>query len=429
MLFDIIEPFADYGFNRSHAFGYGLVSYQTAWLKANYPAEYLAALLTSVRDDKDKTAVYLAECRVQGIEVRVPDVNVSQSEFTAVEEAGPTGDGPPGDGPPGDGPSRTVIPFGLAAIRNVGDGLVERIIAERTRSGPFADFYDFCARVDPSVLNKRTVESLIKAGAFDALGHPRQGLCLVFEQIVDRTLARRREADQGIMSLFGDPGGQDSVFDETRVPIPDRDFAKGVRLAFEKEMLGLYLSDHPLEGVEAALARHVDATIAELRDGGREGELRWVGGVMTGIARKYTRRGELMATFILEDLVSNIEVWVFPRTMTDVGHLLAEDTVVCVKGRLDLREEPAKLVCMEIKRPELNPSDQPLHVDLPIHALTDERVESLKRLLSEHPGSSPVLLHVGTKRIQLAAQWRVDTSRGLLAELRVLLGPACLAVR
>ncbi len=144
---------------------------------------------------------------------------------------------------------------------------------------------------------------------------------------------------------------------------------------------------------------------------------------MTGVARKYTKRGELMATFTLEDLVSAIEVWVFPRTMTEVGHLLADDTVVCVKGRLDLREEPAKLVCMEIKRPELNPTDQPLHVELPLHALTDERVESLKRLLSEHPGPSPVLLHVGAKCIRLASQWSVDTTRGLLAELRVLLGP------
>ena len=200
MLFDIIEPFADYGFNRSHAFGYGLVSYQTAWLKAHYPAEYLAALLTSVKDDKDKTAVYLAECRARGIEVLVPDVNVSQ---LGVHRRRPTGRRGRRAGP---AQARTVIPFGLSAIRNVGEGLVERIIAERDAGGPFADFYDFCARVDPVVLNKRTVESLIKAGAFDSLGHPRQGLCLVFEQIVDRTLARRREADQGVMSLFGDLG-------------------------------------------------------------------------------------------------------------------------------------------------------------------------------------------------------------------------------
>jgi DNA polymerase-3 subunit alpha len=277
------------------------------------------------------------------------------------------------------------------------------------------------------VLNKRTIESLIKSGAFDTLGHPRQGLCLVFEQIIDRTLARRREADQGVMSLFGDLGaGGESVFDDARIPIPDQEFDKHVRLAFEKEMLGLYLSDHPLKGVEAALARHVDTTIAELREGARDGEIRWVGGVVTGLTRKYTRRGELMATFTLEDLVSSIDVWVFPRTMTEVAYLLADDVVVCVKGRLDLREEPAKLVCMEIKRPELNTVDQPLHVDLPLHALTDERVESLKRLLSEHPGQSPVLLHVGAKSVRLASQWSVDTTKGLLAELRVLLGPTCL---
>jgi DNA polymerase III subunit alpha len=431
MLFDIIEPFADYGFNRSHAFGYGFVSYQTAWLKANHPAQYLASLLTSVKDDKDKTAIYLAECRGQGIEVLVPDINLSSTDFAAVqvESSDP------------DGQVRWAIPFGLSAIRNVGEGLVERVISERERNGPFADFYDYCTRVDPLVLNKRTVESLIKGGAFDSLGHPRQGLCLVFEQIVDRTLARRREAEQGVMSLFGDLGGPgEAIFDDARVAIPEQEFDKTTRLAFEKEMLGLYLSDHPLKGLEGALGRHVDTTIVELWEQsqagdveslprGREGEARWVGGVITGLVRKYTKRGELMATFVLEDLVSNMEVWVFPRTMTEVGHLLADDAVVCVKGRLDLRDEQPKLICMEIKRPELNPSGlDPLHLSLPLHALTDERVESLKRLLSEHPGHSPVMLHVGAKCIRLASQFSVDTTRGLLAELRVLLGPTCLHV-
>ncbi len=426
VLFDIIEPFADYGFNRSHAFGYGLVGYQTAWLKAHFPGEYLAALLTSVKDDKDKTAVYLAECRARGLEVLVPDINVASSDFTAVVRDGPAAPEASGVNPAS--PDRTVIPFGLSAIRNVGEGLVERIILERERGGPFADFYDFCTRVDPVVLNKRAVESLVKAGAFDSLGHPRQGLCLVFEQIVDRTLARRREADQGVMSLFGDlGGGSELLFDDARVPIPDREFDKTVRLAFEKEMLGLYLSDHPLKGVESALARHADIAIGDLREAAREGETHWVGGVVTGLTRKYTRRGELMATFTLEDLVTSIEVWVFPRTMTDVGHMLADDAIVCVKGRLDVREEPAKLICMEVRRPDLGATDEVLHVDLPLTALTDDRVESLKRLLSEHPGPSPVLLHVGAKSVRLASQWSVDTTRGLLAELRVLLGPACLS--
>jgi len=437
MLFDIIEPFADYGFNRSHAFGYGYVSYQTAWLKAHYPAQYLASLLTSVKDDKDKTAVYLAECRTQGIEVLVPDINVSASDFTAVRVDAEGGE-----------PGRWVVPFGLSAIRNVGEGLVEKVVAEREAGGPFADFYDFCARVDPLVLNKRTVESLVKGGAFDALGHPRQGLCLVFEQIVERTLARRREADQGVMSLFGDLGQEGGAgFDDARVPIPDQEFDKTTRLAFEKEMLGLYLSDHPLKGLEAALARHTEGTIAELRaqaqldDAGpdptavvvapagrwRDGDARWVGGVITSLVRKYTKRGDLMATFVLEDLDSAIEVWVFPRTMTEVGHLLADDAVVCVKGRLDGRDEQPKLVCIEIRRPDLNPSGvEPLHLELPINALTDERVEALRALLEEHPGPVPVLLHVGAKVIRLASEFSVDASRGLLAELRVLLGPACL---
>src|SRR5262245_1668185 len=235
--FDIIEPFADYAFNKSHSFGYGFVAYQTAFLKANYPAEYLAALLTSVKASLEKAAVYLAECRAMGIAVDVPDINRSDSDFTPVL----------------DGDSLRII-FGLSAVRNVGEGLVAHIVAEREAAGPFTDFYDFCQRVDTQVLNKRTVESLIKAGAFDDVGHPRKGLLAVFEQIVDHTLARRRERDMGIMTLFGDLGG-DGGSDFERTTIPDIEFAKRDRLAFEKEMLGLYGSDHPWLGALAALAR------------------------------------------------------------------------------------------------------------------------------------------------------------------------------
>ena len=438
-LFDIIEPFADYAFNKSHAFGYGLVAYWTAWLKANHPVEYMACLLTSVKDDKDKMAVYLSECRSMGIEVLVPDINLSGSDFTAVRTV-PEGTGT-AHGREAQGLG--VVPFGLSAIRNVGEGLVERILSERVTGGPFRDFYDFANRVDPIVLNKRTVESLIKAGAFDSMGHPRQGLCLVFEQVVDRTLARRKEADQGVLSLFGEPGGGGQVFDDTRVPVPDQEFDKHTKLAFEKEMLGLYVSDHPLVGAEAALRRHADCSIFDLREeatgrengsgagggaapGGWVGD-RWVGGVVTGLARKYTKRGELMATFVLEDLESSIEVFVFPRTMTEVGHLLTDDSVVCVKGRLDLRDDVPKLICSELKRPTLDLDGVgPLRVVLPVNALDDKRVDQLKELLCEHSGASPVQLHVGSKVVRLPEEFNVKVSPGLLAELRVLLGPACL---
>ena len=428
-LFDIIEPFADYAFNKSHAFGYGLVAYWTAWLKANHPVEYMACLLTSVKDDKDKMAVYLAECRAMGIEVLVPDINLSASDFTAVRGGQEAAAARLGREVTGKG----LIPFGLSAVRNVGEGLVERIVSEREAAGAFGDFYDFCNRVDPVVLNKRTMESLVKAGAFDSLGVPRQGLSMVFDQVVDRTLARRKEADQGVLSLFGGGGdGSGPVFDDSRVPVPDQEFDKHTKLSFEKEMLGLYVSDHPLVGAEAALRRHADCTIVDLREGGEGGNGafggdRWVGGVVTGLTRKYTKRGELMATFVLEDLQSSIEVFVFPRTMTEVGHLLTDDAVVCVKGRLDLRDDVPKVICSELKRPALNlDGAEPLRVVLPVNALDDTRVGRLRELLAEHPGESPVYLHVGSKVVRLPQDLNVNASAGLLAELRVLLGPACL---
>ncbi len=423
-LFDIIEPFADYAFNKSHSYGYGFVSYQTAWLKAHHPVEYLAALLTSVKDDKDKTAVYLGECRAMGIEVLVPDVNRSAGEFTPL---------------PGEDGTRRVV-FGLAAVRNVGEGLVERIVAERDANGPFADFYDFCRRVDPAVLNKRTVESLVKAGAFDSLGHPRQGLLLVFEEIVDRTLARRREEDAGISTLFAafdEPAaagsGEGIGYADTRVPIPDREFAKSERLSFEKEMLGLYVSDHPLRGLEAALGRLTECSIGEVKDQDpvadgtrREGSVKVVGGVVTGLVRRYTKRGELMATFVLEDLHASIEVFVFPKTMADVDGLLDEDAVVVLKGRVDSRDDQVKLICMELSRPPLVVEGAAqLRVQLPPSKVTDPVVERLKALLAEHPGHEPVLLQVGDLTLRLPPQFNVDSRRGLVGSLRELLGPSC----
>ena len=410
-LFDIIEPFADYAFRKSHAYCYAKVAYQTAWLKANHPVEYLAALLTSVKDDKDKTAVYLAECRNRRIPVTVPDINRSQAEFTSVNGE---------------------IVFGMAAVRNVGEGLVRLIVAERDNGGPFSDFYDFCSRVDPVVLNKRSVESLVKAGAFDSLGHPRQGLLHAYERIVDRTLARRREQEQGIMSLFGDLGGAGggsgaAVHDE-RVPIEDVEFDTARKLAFEKEMLGLYVSSHPLLGVAQSLRRVTECSIAELREL-RDGECRWVGGVVTALTRKYTKRGDLMAVFTLEDLDAAIEVMVFPRTMLEWGALLQDDAVVCIKGRLDLKEEPAKIVCLEVKRPELSEGDSPpVRIKLPPSAVTGSVVARLQTLLEEHPGDTPVFLHLDTKILRLPDDFRVDSRNGLFAELRVLLGPNGLVV-
>ncbi len=418
-MFDIIEPFADYSFNKSHSFAYGLVSYQTAWLKANHPIEYLAALLTSVKANQDKAAVYLNECRQMGIEVMVPDVNVSEMDFATLYGA---------SNERADG----RITFGISGIRNVGEGVVEHVLNERDRSGPFVDFFDFCDRVDPSVLNKRTVESLVKAGAFDSLGHPRKGLLLVHEEIIDRALDRRRERDAGIMSLFGDLGGavdpDGASFD--RVKIPDVDFDKHERLKFEKEMLGLYVSDHPLMGAQRALARHCDATIGELGEL-KDGDMRIVGGVVTNMARKYTKKGDLMATFVLEDLETTIEVMVFPKTMSEHGYQLVDDAIVCIKGRVDNRDDQPKLICLDVKRPELIlDGGPPVRIRLGANALTERRIGQLKAVLEAHPGDSPVFVHLdgapgGDGRatvLRLGDEFAVDARNGLFGELRVLFG-------
>ena len=412
-LFDIIEPFADYAFNKSHSYGYGLVAYQTAYLKAHYPVEYFAALLTSVKTNLDKAAVYLAECRQMGLDVLVPDVNVSASDFIAVDR--------PGD-------SRAIA-FGMSAVRNVGEGLVAQILSERDAGGPFEDFYDFCDRVDIGVLNKRTIESLIKAGGFDSLGYSRQGLLGYFERIIDETVARRRKEAEGQFDLFSmaepDPA---SGAPANRYVIPDGDFDKRQRLAFEREMLGLYVSDHPLMGAEASLRRRTECTLDELEDV-EEGSMRLVGGLVTNLQRKWTRKGDLMAVFTLEDLKSSIEVMVFPKTMTNYGHLLDDDAVVVVKGRVDKRDDQPKLMAMELERFEpIIDGAPPLHVNLAPGALSESLLGSLKALLGEHPGESQVFLHLGERQvIRLPDAFCVEVRSGLMAELRVLLGPDALA--
>ncbi|HMG43404.1 MAG TPA: DNA polymerase III subunit alpha [Acidimicrobiales bacterium] len=411
--FDIIEPFADYAFNKSHAFGYGFVTYQTAYLKANYPAEYLAALLTSVKTSLEKAAVYLAECRTMGITVDVPDVNRSASDFMPMVNE-----------------EERRIYFGLSAVRNVGEGLVALIVQERDENGPYLDFYDFCQRVDSSVLNKRTVESLIKAGAFDDMGHPRKGLLTVFEQIVDHTLARRRERDMGIMTLFG--GGDDSApgDDFERTAIPSFEFGKRDRLSFEKEMLGLYVSDHPLLGAEAALSRKAEHRLGDL-DGLDDGAMISIGGVITGLQRKWTRKGDLMAVFTLEDLATSIEVMVFPKTMSEQGHRLEDDAVVVVKGRLDKRDDTPKMIAQTVDPVEVaEGSAEPLRLRVPLRAVSERLVDQLKAVLAEHPGESPVFLHLGERQVlRLEDQWRVDSSNGLLGQISTVLGPGAVVAR
>ena len=403
-LFAIIEPFADYAFNKSHAFAYGLIAYQTAYLKANHPTEFLAAVLTGSKRNIEKAGVYLTDCRQHGIEVRVPDINRSEMDFAT-------------DG--------NAIPFGLSAVRNVGEKVAEPIIAERSANGPFTDFNDFCERMPREVLNRRFVESLIKAGAFESCGHTRSGLLDVFERIIEAALRRRSEAEAGLQSMFGgaDAGG---VEFEERIDVPDITVDDRTTLVWEKELLGLYVSDHPLRGGESQLRRATDCTVSGVGDlpPNPEGGQTWVtiGGVVHNIQRRFTRSGEPMARFMLEDLEGSVEVTLFPKAMVEAGDALAEDAVVLVRGRPDRRGEgETAFLASELVPLDLRRGPAPLWLNVERVDMDEDWLVSFEKMLAENPGDAPVHLRVGDRLVQLPESRWVDAG-ALAGPLREILG-------
>ncbi len=413
-LWDTLVPFSDYAFNKAHTAGYGLVSYWTAFLKANYPAEYMAALLTSVKDDKDKSALYLNECRRMGIKVLPPDVNESDSYYT---------------------PRGTDIRFGLSAIRNVGENVVASLAATRSSKGRFTGFYDFLKKVEPVACNKKTVESLIKAGAFDSLGDPRRGLLNVHADAIDSFMATKRNEAHGQFDLFGgdDDGDPDDDGLVVTPPIPLGEWDKSVLLQYEREMLGLYVSDHPLFGVEHVLSAATDCSIASLTGSEEraDGSQVTIGGLVSGLQRKVTKKGDVWAIATIEDLEGAIETMFFPQTYQLYATTLAEDAVVVVRGRLDRREDVPKLVAMELSLPDLSEGPRgPVVISLPTVRCTPPVVERLKDVLATHPGATEVHLRLQaasrTTVLRIDDGLRVNPSPALMGDLKALLGPACL---
>jgi len=412
-LFEQLVPFADYAFNKAHSAGYGVVSYWTAYLKARYPAEYMAALLTSVKDDKDKSAVYLSECRKMGIKVLPPDVNDSDSDFT---------------------PRGTDIRFGLSAIRNVGENVVASIAATRRAKGRFADFADFLRKVEGAACNKRVVESLIKAGAFDSLGHPRRGLLSIHAEAIDACLDTKRAEAIGQFDLFSvgdDPGGDGIVGGAFDVAVPSGEWEKRDLLAYEREMLGLYVSDHPLFGVEHVLAAVADTPCTRLLEENTlaDGATVSVGGILSSITRRVTKSGNAWATAVLEDLEAAVEVMFFPNTYAQFATLLAEDAVVCVRARIDRRDDVPKLIALELSQPDLSDAPRgPVVIAMPAARCTPPVVDRLREVLGSHPGTTEVQLALQsgsrTTRLRLDDGLRVVASPALMADLKALLGPA-----
>jgi DNA polymerase-3 subunit alpha len=415
-LWDLLVPFSDYAFNKAHTAGYGLVSYWTAYLKANYPAEYMAALLTSTRDDKDKSALYLGECRRMGIKVLPPDVNESDANFT---------------------PVGSDIRFGLSAIRNVGTNVVDSLVETRRSKGRFTDFYDFLRKVDPVVCNKRTVESLVKAGAFDSLGHTRRGLVAVHADAIESFMETKRNEAIGQFDLFSldEPGLDDGLDAVATPPIPLGEWDKTTLLAAEREMLGLYVSDHPLLGLEHVLAAAADCSIARLTadDDRADGQVVTVAGLIAGLQRKVTKQGSPWAIATLEDLDGVIDVMVFPQTYQLVATQLVEDAVVVVHGRIDKREDQPKLVAMELTLPDLSDAPRgPVVITLPVARCVPPVVDRLKEVLATHPGVTEVHLqlvqHAGrTTVMRLDERLRVTPGPALFGDLKALLGPGSVA--
>lgn len=412
-LWEIMVPFAAYAFNKAHSAAYGVVSYWTAYLKANYPAEFMAALLESVKSDKDKTALYLGECRRMGIRVLPPDVNESEGRFT---------------------PVGTDVRYGLAAIRNVGDNVVNGIVEARQEQGAYTDFNDFLDKVPLVACNKRVIESLIKAGAFDSLGHSRRGLMECFEQKVDEVIDLKRNQANGQDDLFGDFGGGGSELVTTAVPdLPEWD--KRVKLGFEREMLGLYVSDHPLNGLEHILMANRDLSIGSLKaeDGPRDGVIT-IAGMITQVVRKQTKNGDLWAIVSVEDMESSIEVLLFPKVYQVVAGSLASDTVVRIKGRLRSRDDGVEVQGNEVTFPDTTAdASGPLVISLPAVRCTPAVVEQLRGVLRSHPGGTEVRVRLisqanGAKVWRLDDTLRVAPSRPLMADLKALLGPACVSV-
>jgi DNA polymerase III subunit alpha len=416
VLWETLVPFADYAFNKSHSAAYGVITYWTAYLKANYPAEYMAALLTSVKDDKDKMAIYLNECRRMKIQVLPPDVNESQADFT---------------------PVGTDIRFGLGAVRNVGHNVVDGIVMARQEKGRYTDFNDFMDKVPAVVCNKRVIESLVKAGAFDDLKHKRRALVAIHEMAVDQYVDLKRNEAIGQDSLFaaldGLDGG-DSGFGIS-VAVPDiEDWDKMTLLGHEREMLGLYVSDHPLLGMEHVLSASRDCTIGQLMldEERADGSTVTITGLITSVQRKVTKRGDSWAMVSVEDLEGAIDVLLFPSVYQLAANVLSEDAIVTVRGRLSRQKDQPELHGQEVTLPDLNDEARgPVVIALPLTRCTGPVVEQLKEVLGTHPGMSEVRLKLqardSTKVMRLDDRLRVTPSPALFADLKQLLGPGCLS--
>lgn len=412
-IFDEMADFAKYAFNKSHAAAYAVIAYQTAWLKAHYPIEFMAALMTSVMDNTDKLKEYIYACREMGIEILSPDINEGFASFSV---------------------SNGKIRYGLAAIKNVGRAMIAAIVEERNKNGKFLSMTEFFERMDSGELNKRSIESLIKAGAFDSLGGKRSQYIAVFKQISDNINNRRKKAIEGQIDLFD--FGQEDITNEDILPDIEEYPAK-VFLQMEKEVLGMYLSGHPLDEYEEELKKNSNVTSydfinqeSEERPVLVDGQVVQLGGMITEKSIKSTRSNQLMAFITLEDLYGSVEIIVFPNKYEEYQKYLNEDEIIYVKGRVSLKEdEDAKLICEEIipfdKMKDLRKQyNQKLYLKIPASEEKFEVIEKVKEILKTSKGTIPVIIYIeATKETMKASKnlW-INPKEDLIFKLKQVLG-------
>jgi DNA polymerase III subunit alpha len=405
-----LEASKDYSFNKAHAACYALISYRTAWLKANHPCEYMAALISSVMNTKDRVPFYVNACDEMGIEVLPPDVNSSAVDFAVVEGK---------------------IRFGLNAVKNVGETAAQRIVASREDGGPFASVWDFTERVDPQVVNKRSLESLVKCGALDSTGGRRMGMLAVLEQALAHGQKLAQDRLIGQSSLFD--GAFDSVESASarhHPPISTEEFTKEELLRLEKETLGLYVSEHPLSSVRDQLRRKADATLGEL-ERRRDGEVVTVGGIVSDVKHTTTKRGDPMVFLTLDDPTGSAEVVVFNSAYQAARELCIPDRILIVKGRIDHKQQgETKVIASEVTAFDAVPERKEVRFVLDAREAPAGVIRELARLVREFPGESPVYLSLdtseGPKTYALGPEFRVRPDPDFLAEARSLLGGAAL---
>ena len=415
-IFDLMAKFAGYGFNKSHSAAYALVAYQTAYLKAHYPAQFLAALLSCDVENTDKVVKYINECRQEKIEVLPPDINESFNDFTVINDR---------------------IRFGLAAVKNVGGAALESILAEREKNGPYSSLSDFCGRVDSSKVNRKVIESLIKAGAFDSMQGRRAQYMAVLDQCIDRAKAVQRDRLSGQMNLFsiGQTAAKQTAAVEVELPADIEEWPELERLAFEKETVGFFLTGHPLEGVMDDMRRAVDTDIAgaeKLRDG----QAARIGGLIAGYKEHKSKKGDRMAFTILEDMTASIEVIVFPSTFAECSHLLTSEQPLVVVGTVQQGERGAKIVAQEVKTLSQALEQYTERAVITLRSTTTSRqhMMELKELLYQHHGPTPVLLTLhfdnrGEVDIQVLKDMSIRPSSELFRKITRLCGPRALMVQ